>query len=87
VELSIYLWSITKQVILTYIDNPRPLIPDGDPIIVERDLRRERSQTDHFMPSAKPESIWYHLNFFFKTSLVLRSESGIKRGGAGGHVD
>ena len=64
----IYLRSFAKQVIQTYINRSRPLIPDGIHLIFERGLRGKRSQTCPYILSAKQWSIWYH----FITSLVWR---------------
>ena len=66
----IYLRSIAKQVIPTYINHSRPLIPDGIHLFFERGLRGERSQTCPYMLSAKQGSIWYH---FYKVFGMTRS--------------
>ena len=61
----IYLRSIAKQVIPTYINHSRPLIPGGIHLFFGRGLRGERSQTCPYMLSAKQGSIWYHFYNIF----------------------
>jgi len=69
----IYLWSIAKQMIPTYINPSLLLIPREIHLISKRKLRGERSQTYSNMPSAKQKSIWYH---FYNAYGITRS--GIK---------
>ena len=66
----IYLRSIAKQVIPTYINCSRPLIPDEIHLIFEQVLRGDRSQTYPCMLSAKQGSTWYH---FYNIFCITRS--------------
>ena len=49
--------SISKQMIQTYINHSRRLIPDGIHLVFERGLRGEKSQFYPYMLSAKQVSI------------------------------
>jgi len=79
----IYLRSIAKQVIPTYINHSRPLIPDGfhRSLFFERGLRGERSQTCPYMLSAEQRSIWYHFyNVFGMTRSGIEPMTSRSRG-------
>ena len=82
----IYLRSIAKQVIPTYINHSRPLIPDGIHLFFERGLRGERRQTCPYMLSAKQGSIWYHFyNVFGMTRSGIEPTTSRSRGERSNH--
>jgi len=73
--------SIAKQVIPTYTNHSRPLIPDGIHLFFERGLRGERSQTCPHMLSAKQGRIWYHFyNVFGMTRSGIEPTNSRSRG-------
>jgi len=82
----IYLRSIAKQVIPTYINHSRPLILGGIHLFFERGLRGERSQTCPYMLSAKQGSIWYHFyNVFGMMRSGIESTTSCSRGERSNH--
>jgi len=77
----IYLRSIAKQVIPTYINCSRPLISDGIHLIFKRGLRGKRSQALPYILSAKQGSIWYHFyNVFGMTRSGIEPTTSRLRG-------
>ena len=70
--------SIAKQVIPTYINHSRSLIPDEIHLFFERGLRGERSQTYPNTLSAKQGSIWYY--FYNVFGMTQSSEQKISTG-------
>ena len=83
----IYLRSSAKQVIPTYINYSRPLIPDGiNLFFIEQDLRGERNQTCPYMLSAKEGNIWYHFyNVFGMTRSGIEPTTSRLRGKRSNH--
>ena len=53
--------SIAKQIILTYINHSRPIIPDEIHLIFERGLGGEIIQSFPSMLRAKEGYVWHHL--------------------------